>query len=81
MLISMGKSFHDWQGREVQLVTISSYKVCMSKYIFQDLQDFILLPIISSCWFNQVVTLFLYQSLQENAISPSEIEKKVCFFF
>jgi len=51
----MGKSFHDWQGRKVQLVTISSYKVCMSKYTFQDFQDFLLLPIISSCWFNQVV--------------------------
>ena len=73
MFISMGKSFHDWQGRKVQLVTISSYKVCMSKYTFQDFQDFLLLPIISSCWFNQVVTLFLYQSLQENAISPSGI--------
>ena len=43
--------FQDWQGRKVQLVTISSYKVCISKYRFQDFQDF---PLSSMYMFSKL---------------------------
>ena len=51
--------FQDWQGRKVQLVTISSYKDCMSKYIFQDFQDFLLSPMDITITMD---ILFIYNS-------------------